>query len=665
MAANNPKDGDMGAAKKLWEPSQAAIESAQVTQFARWCVHRYSLKFNTYPEFYRWSCDANEQLWGGLWDWAGVRGRKGGRILVDGHRMPGAKWFPDARLNFAENMLRRRDNADALVYWDETGFRRRMSYTELHAQVSRAAQAMRAAGLKPGDRVAAFIPNMPETCVLALAAISVGAVWSSCSPDFGTDGVLDRFGQTEPKLLFCADGYLYNGKAHDSIGRVKDIVAQLPGVKQVVVVSNLDARPDVSSIRNARRYEEWISPYWAGGIEYEQLPFDHPVYILFTSGTTGKPKCIVHGAGGSLLSGLKMYKLQFDVRPGDRFYYYTTCNWVMWNLLFAGLGAEAAVMLYDGSPFARDGRITFDFAESERFTHYGTSAKFIDAVAKRGLKPRVSHKLGAVRMIISTGSPLVPESYDYVYRDFKEDVCLSSISGGTDLMASFADANPILPVYRGELQCRGLGMDVRVYDDDGAELRGGKGELVCVKPFPSMPVGFWNDADGSRYHAAYFARYPNVWCHGDWCEVTARGTMVVYGRSDATLNPGGVRIGTAEIYGQVEKIDAVEESVAIGQLWPPAQPTDTRVVLFVKLRPGLVLDASLEERIRRQIRDNTTPRHVPARIVQVPDIPRTRNGKVVELAVRSVVHGMPVRHTDALANPEVLDLFVNMPELAI
>ena len=652
------------AAKKLWAPSQAAIESAQVTQFARWCVHRYGLGFNTYPGFHRWSCDDNDQFWSGLWDWAGVRGRKGDRILVDGHRMPGAKWFPEARLNFAENMLRRRDATDALVFWDETGFRRRMSYADLHAQVSRAAQAMRAAGLKPGDRVAAFIPNMPETCVLALAAISVGAVWSSCSPDFGTDGVLDRFGQTEPKLLFCADGYLYNGKAHDSIARVKDIVAQLPCVKQVVVVSNLDAAPDVSSIRNARRFADWIAPYKAGEVEFELLPFDHPVYILFTSGTTGKPKCIVHGAGGSLLSGLKMYKLQFDVRPGDRFYYYTTCNWVMWNLLFAGLGAEAAVMLYDGSPFARDGRITFDFAAAEKFTHYGTSAKFIDAVAKRGMKPRETHKLDAVRMIISTGSPLVPESYDYVYRDIKKDVCLSSISGGTDIMASFADANAILPVYRGELQCRGLGMDVRVYDEDGRELTGEKGELVCVKPFPSMPVGFWNDPDGSRYRAAYFARYPGAWCHGDWCEVTERGTMVVYGRSDATLNPGGVRIGTAEIYGQVEKVDAVEESVAIGQLWPPAKPTDTRVVLFVKLRPGLVLDAALEERIRRQIRDNTTPRHVPARIVQVPDIPRTRNGKVVELAVRSVVHGMPVRHTDALANPEILKLFENMPELA-
>ena len=654
----------MTAVKKMWAPSQAAIESAQLTQFARYCVHRFGLTFNTYPEFYRWSCDSSEAFWSALWDWSGVRGSKGERILVDGHKMPGATWFPEARLNFAENLLRRRDRTDALVFWDETGFRRRLSYAQLHEQVSLCAQAMRAAGLHPGERVAAFIPNMPEACVFALAAISIGAIWSSCSPDFGTDGVLDRFGQTEPKLFFCADGYLYNGKAHDSIERVKDIVAQLPSVTQVIVVPNLHAAPDVSSIPKARRYEDWVAPYTPCNIEYAALPFDHPLYILFTSGTTGKPKCIVHGAGGSLLSGLKMFKLQFDVRPGDRFYYYTTCNWVMWNLLFAGLCAEAAVMTYDGSPFVRDAAITFDFCQSERFTHFGTSAKFIDALSKRGLKPRATHNLETVRMIVSTGSPLVPESYDYVYRDVKTDVCLASISGGTDIMAGFADANPILPVHRGELQCRGLGMDVRVYDDDGHDLIGEKGELVCVKPFPSMPVGFWNDPDGTRYHAAYFERYPNVWCHGDWCELTERETMVVYGRSDATLNPGGVRIGTAEIYAQVEKIDAVEESVAIGQLWPPERPTDTRVVLFVKLRPGLVLDAGLEERIRRQVRDNTTPRHVPARIVQVPDIPRTRNGKVVELAVRSVVHGMPVKHTDALANPEALDLFINMPELA-
>ncbi len=654
----------MTAARPMWAPSQPAIKSALVTQFARYCVHRFGLDFNTYPEFYRWTCDASEDFWSALWDWCGVRGAKGERILLDGHRMPGAQWFPDARLNFAENLLRRRDAGDALVFWDETGPRSRLSYAELHSLVSRAAQAMRAAGLRPGDRVAAFIPNMPETCVLALAAISIGAVWSSCSPDFGTDGVLDRFGQTEPRLLFCADGYLYNGKAHDSIARVAEIAAKLPSVRQVVVVPNLSLAPDISAIRGAQRIADWVAPFAAGEIDYAQLPFDHPLYILFTSGTTGKPKCIVHGAGGSLLSGLKMYKLHFDTRPDDRFYYYTTCNWVVWNLLFAGLCAEAAVMLYDGSPFARDGAVTFDFCAAERFTQYGTSAKFIDAIAKRGLKPRATHDLTSVRMIVSTGSPLVPESYDYVYRDVKRDVCLASISGGTDIMAGFADANPVLPVYRGELQCRGLGMDVRVYDESGRELVGEKGELVCVKPFPSMPVGFWNDPDGKRYHAAYFERYPNVWCHGDWCELTGRGTMVVYGRSDATLNPGGVRIGTAEIYAQVEKVDAVEEAVAIGQLWPPAKPTDTRVVLFVRLRPGLRLDATLEDTIRRQIRANTTPRHVPAKIVQVPDIPRTRNGKVVELAVKSVVHGMPVRHTDALANPEALKLFEDMPELA-
>ena len=664
----------------MWAPSQALIEQANVTAFARWAIRRWKLGLNTYPDFYAWSVDHSEQFWDSVWDACGViASKKGARVLVDGKRMPGARWFPEARLNFAENMLRRRDAADAFVFWDETGPRRRISHAELHAEVSRAAQAMRAEGLVAGDRVAAFIPNMPETAVLALAAISIGAVWSSCSPDFGTDGVLDRFGQIGPKLLFCADGYLYNGKAHDSLARVQEIAAQLPSVRRVVVVPHLalhsfqsalhslqsSARPEVSGIANALRYADWIAPYAPGAIAYAQLPFDHPLYILFTSGTTGKPKCIVHGAGGTLLAGLKTYKLQFDVKPLDRFFYYTTCNWVMWNLLFQGLLAEASVMLYDGSPFVRNAAILFDFCDAERFTQFGTSAKFIDAIAKRGLKPGKTHSLDSVRTIISTGSPLVPESYDYVYREIKRDVCLSSISGGTDIMGCFADANPILSVWRGELQCRSLGMKVEVWDEEGRALVGQKGELVCTRPFPSMPVGFWNDPDGKRYHEAYFARYPNVWCHGDYCELTARGTMIVYGRSDATLNPGGVRIGTAEIYGQVEKIDAVEESVAIGQLWPPEQPSDTRVVLFVKLRPGLVLDAALEERIRRQIREHTTPRHVPARIVQVPDIPRTKNGKVVELAVKAMVHGMPVTHTDALANPEVLRLFRNLPELAV
>jgi len=649
---------------KLWEPSQEAIERAQITEFARWIVRRLKLDLNTYPDFYRWTVDNPEEFWSSVWDWCGViASRKGGTVLVDGDKMPGARWFPDARLNFAENLLRRGDRGDALVFWDETGFRRRVSYADLYSDVSRAAQALKALGLRAGDRAAAFIPNMPETVVFALAAISQGIVWSSCSPDFGTDGVLDRFGQIEPKVLFCADGYVYNGQRHDSLERVRDIAARLPSVRKVVVAPHLEERPDVSDIPNAVLLEEWLRRYAPGDIDYAQMPFDHPLYILFTSGTTGKPKCIVHGAGGSLLSGVKMYKLQFDVRPGDRFFYYTTCNWVMWNLLFAGLSAEASLMLYDGSPFARGARVLFDFAAEERFTHFGTSAKYIDAIAKRGLRPRETHDLSPLRMIISTGSPLVPESYDYVYAHVKQDVCLASISGGTDIMAAFADANPILPVYRGELQCRSLGLAVEVYDEQGDPVVGEKGELVCTRPFPSMPLGFWNDRHHEKYHAAYFAKFPGVWCHGDWVELTERGTMIVYGRSDATLNPGGVRIGTAELYRQVEKIYEVEESVAIGQLWPPDNPSDTRVVLFVKLRDGLVLDAALEDRIRSSIRDNATPRHVPAKIVQVADIPRTKNNKVVEIAVRAVVHGMPVGNTDALANPEALELYRDIPEL--
>jgi acetoacetyl-CoA synthetase len=654
----------VGEPQMLWQPSQEAVERAQITEFARWIVRRLKLELNTYPDFYRWTVDNPEEFWSSVWEWCSVvASRKGSTVLVDGDKMPGAKWFPDARLNYAENLLRRGDRGDALVFWDETGLRRRVSYADLYSDVSRAAQALKSLGLRPGDRAAAFIPNMPETVVFALAAISQGIVWSSCSPDFGTDGVLDRFGQIEPKVLFCADGYVYNGQRHDSLERVREIAAQLPSVRKVVVAPYLEERPDVSEIPNAVTMEEWLRRYAASDIDYAQMPFDHPLYILFTSGTTGKPKCIVHGAGGSLLSGLKMYKLQFDVRPADRFFYYTTCNWVMWNLLVAGLSAEATLMLYDGSPFARGARILFDFAAEERFTHFGTSAKFVDAIAKRGLRPRETHDLSSVRMIISTGSPLVPESYDYVYAHLKQDVCLSSISGGTDIMAAFADANPILPVYRGELQCRSLGLAVEVFDEEGQPVVGKKGELVCTKPFPSMPLGFWNDRHHEKYHAAYFDKFPNVWCHGDWVELTERGTMIVYGRSDATLNPGGVRIGTAELYRQVEKIDEVEESVAIGQLWPPAKPSDTRVVLFVKLRDGHALDAALEERIRKGIRDNATPRHVPAKIIQVADIPRTKNNKVVEIAVRAVVHGMPVGNTDALANPEALELYRDLPEL--
>ena len=653
------------APKLLWQPGERAIEEAQITQFARQVIRKRRLELNSYPDFYRWSVEQPEQFWSDVWDICGVvASRKGSTVLVDGDKMPGAHWFPEARLNLAENLMRRGDRGDAFVFWDETGFRRRISYSALTSDVSRAAQALQALGLRAGDRAAAFIPNIPEAGMLALAALSQGIVWSSCSPDFGIDGVLDRFGQIEPKVLFCADGYRYNGEEHDSLARARAIAEKLPSVRKVVVVPQLDPRVDVSDVPKAVTLDEWLRRYQPAPIAFAQLPFDHPVFILFTSGTTGTPKCIVHGAGGTLLQTLKTFKLHFDARPGDRFFYFCTTNWVVWNLLFAALAAEASIMLYDGSPFARNGKILFDYAEKERFTHFGTSAKFIDACSKRSLRPRDTHELASLRMVVSTGSPLAPESYDYVYDAWKQEVCLSSISGGTDIMGAFADANPVLPVYRGELQCRSLGMAVQVFNEAGEAVENQKGELVCTRPFPSMPLGFWNDRGGERYHNAYFAKYPNVWCHGDWSELTERGTMIVYGRSDATLNPGGVRIGTAEIYRVVERIDEVEESVAIGQLWPPDNPTDTRVVLFVKLRPGYTLDEPLEQRIRADIRRHASPRHVPARIVQVPDIPRTKNGKVVELAVKSVVHGMPVGNTDALANPQTLDYFSNLPDLA-
>jgi acetoacetyl-CoA synthetase len=538
-----------------------------------------------------------------------------------------------------------------------------MSYSDLTSEVSRAVQALGALGLRAGDRAAAFIPNIPEASMLALAALSQGIVWSSCSPDFGVDGVIERFGQIEPKVLFCADGYRYNGQTHDSLEKAAALAERLPSVRRIVVVPYLDPEVDVSEVPKAVRLDEWLRRYQPGDIAYAQLPFNHPVFVLFSSGTTGKPKCIVHGAGGTLLQSLKTFKLHFDVRAGERFFYFCTTNWVVWNVLFSGLCTEAALMLYDGSPFARNGRILFDYAEKERITHFGTSAKFLDALAKRALRPVETHDLGSLRMLISTGSPLAPESFDYVYGSVKKDVCLASISGGTDIMGAFVDASPVLPVYRGELQCRSLGMAVEVFNEGAEPVVGEKGELVCTKPFPSMPLGFWNDRGDERYHAAYFAKYPNVWTHGDWCELTERGTMRVYGRSDATLNPGGVRIGTAEIYNVVERIDEVDESVAIGQLWPPDNPTDTRIVLFVKLRQGYALDDALEDRLRHEIRRHASPRHVPARIVQVADIPRTKNGKVVELAVKAAVHGMPVPHTDALANPEALELYKDVPEL--
>jgi acetoacetyl-CoA synthetase len=648
----------------LWSPSAERIEFANVTAFRRQAARRWGVSLPDYEALYAWSVAEPEQFWASVWEDGGVIGERGERVLADGHRMPGAKWFPEARLNFAQNLLRSRDAHDALVFWGEDKVCNRLSHGELYRAVAQFAAALREQGVVAGDRVAAYMPNMPETVIAMLAAASIGAIFTSASPDFGVQGVLDRFGQTGPKVLVACDGYYYGGKTIDVLGKLGEIVGQLPSVERVVVVPYVHREQDLRAVPHARLWAEFVAPqHGVTEIDFAPLPFDHPLYIMYSSGTTGVPKCIVHCAGGALLQHLKEHRLHGDVKPGDRVYYFTTCGWMMWNWLVSGLAAGATLLLYDGSPFAGDNHIIFDYADAEGMTHFGTSAKFIDACAKFGLKPRQTHELTTVRAMMSTGSPLVAEGFDYVYRDIKADLQLSSISGGTDIISCFVLGSPVLPVWRGEIQCRGLGLAVDVWDDDGRPVRQEKGELVCTKPFPAMPVGFWNDTDGSKYHAAYFERFDKVWCHGDFCEITAHGGLVIYGRSDATLNPGGVRIGTAEIYRQVEKLPEVVESLVIGQDWPPQNPNDVRVVLFVKLREGLTLDDELVRRIRQTIRDNATPRHVPAKVLQVADIPRTKSGKIVELAVRNVVHGRPVKNQEALANPEALAHFSDRAEL--
>ncbi|MDH3289007.1 MAG: acetoacetate--CoA ligase [Betaproteobacteria bacterium] len=649
----------------LWQPSPERIARANLTAFMRDVQQRWNATTGDYSSLYQWSVTEPEHFWQSVWSFCKVIGEHGdGPVLTDGNKMPGAKWFPEARLNYAENLLRRRDRAAAIVFWGEDRLKSRVTYGELYAEVSRLSQALRAAGVKPGDRVAGYMPNLPGTVIAMLAAVSIGATWSSCSPDFGVQGVLDRFGQIEPKILFAADGYFYNGKTVDVIDRLKEITANLPSVQTVVVVPYTRRDPVIRGIPNSANVHEFMAPYRPQRITFERLPFDHPLYILYSSGTTGVPKCIVHGAGGTLLQHLKEHQLHVDLKKGDRLFYFSTCGWMMWNWLVTGLASGATALLYDGAPLIAGGRILFDLAETEAMTVFGTSAKYIDGIAKLGLKPRESHRLGPLRTLLSTGSPLLPEAFDYVYREIKDDLHLASISGGTDLISCFTLGNPIGPVWRGELQCRGLGMKVDVLDEQGRSVRGEKGDLVCTAPFPSMPVGFWNDPDDVKYRAAYFEKFPNIWCHGDYVELTARDGLIIYGRSDAVLNPGGVRIGTAEIYRQVEQLDEVVESLVIGQSWPPEQPNDVRVVLFVRLRDELTLDDPLIEKIRRRIRDNTTPRHVPGRVVQVSDIPRTKNGKIVELAVREVVHGRSVKNLESLANPEALAHYRQRPELA-
>lgn len=644
----------------LWVPSAKRIAAEPITAFTAFCSEHSAIAADaSYAELHRWSVQSPELFWSALWDFSAVRASTtGADVLSDGERFPGARWFSGARLNYAENLLRRRDDGCAVIGMLEDGSKRRISYGELYTEVSRMAASLRQLGVQSGDRVVGFMPNVPETLVAMLATTSMGAVWSSCSPDFGFNGVLDRFGQIAPKVLISADGYLYNGKRCDSLARLAQISAAIGSLEAVVVVPILEDAPDLSALESACLYADFLAED-PPPLQFAQLPFDHPLFIMYSSGTTGVPKCIVHGAGGTLLQHLKEHRLQVGVRPGDVFFYYTTCGWMMWNWLVSGLASEATLLLYDGSPFADDGDLLLQAIDDERINVFGTSAKYIAALENAEKNPRKTLDLCSLRSILSTGSPLSHESFDYVYRDFKTDVCLSSISGGTDILSCFVGGCPTLPVYSGEIQGAGLGMAVEIWDDDGRSLIQEKGELVCTRPFPSCPIGFWDDPDGERFHEAYFNRWPNIWAHGDYGEITSSGGIVIHGRSDAVLNPGGVRIGTAEIYRQVERIPEVLESIVIGQQWAD----DVRVVLFVLLRDGLQLDDMLRDTIRKMIRENTTPRHVPAKIVQVTDIPRTISGKIVELAVRKVVHNEPVKNTDALANPEALELFRDLPEL--
>jgi acetoacetyl-CoA synthetase len=636
----------------VWKPAEERVKASAMHEFMQRTGHP------DYDTLYRWSIDASPEFWEALCDFCDVSfDRRATRVLLRPDNIMDAGWFDGAELNFAAHLLRHRGDAPAIIFCGEDGSRRELCRDELRAQVAAVAAGLRRMGVGKGDRVGAFLPNCPEAVIAMLAATSLGAIWSSCSPDFGINGVVDRFGQIEPKVLFAVNGYRYNGKVCDTRATVEGIVGRIPGIESTVVVPFVDSLPGEIGVAGAVAWDEFTVD--GEPLEFLPVEFDHPLYIMYSSGTTGVPKCIVHGHGGSLLQHLKEHVLHTDVGADDRVFYFTTCGWMMWNWLVSALAPGATIVLFDGAPFCNDGRILWEMAEAERVTVFGTSAKYLSALEKAGIRPRDDFELPALRAVLSTGSPLAPESFDYVYDAIGSDLQLASISGGTDILSCFALGNPVLPVRRGELQCRGLGMAVEVWNDEGEPVLNEHGELVCTQPFPSAPVCFWNDADGARYRAAYFERFPGVWAHGDFAELTPEGGLLIYGRSDAVLNPGGVRIGTAEIYRQVEKLDEVVESIAIGQNWND----DVRVVLFVILRDGITLDDALRQRIRTVVRENTTPRHVPAKIVAVPEIPRTKSGKIVELAVRSVVHGEAVKNTEALANPGALEHFSGIAEL--
>ena len=645
----------------LWRPAPERVAASRMDAFRRFINQRHDLALADYAELHQWSVSAVDAFWQAVADFFAVDfSTPPQRVLDNPDAMPGAQWFAGAELNFAAHLLRRRDDHPALVAISEDGQREQLSYAELAARAAGLQQHLLKLGVQPGDRVAALMPNTWQTVVGMLAAASIGAVWSSCSPDFGAQGVVDRFGQIEPRVLIACSGYRYAGKQLDMSSKLAEILPQLGGLQQLIIVPYGGVEPclaEFASVFSTAHWDDVSQP--AGSPAFTALPFAQPLYILYSSGTTGVPKCIVHGAGGTLLQHLKEHGLHTDLGSEDVLFYFTTCGWMMWNWLVSGLALGATLVLYDGSPFEPSAERLIDLVDAENISIFGTSAKYLAALEKAGVEPNRSHQLSRLKAVLSTGSPLAHEGFDYVYRCFKADLCLSSISGGTDIVSCFALGNPTAPVWRGELQCKGLGMAVEVWDDEGQRLAEGKGELVCTRPFPSMPLGFWKDEDGSRFRAAYFERFPGVWAHGDYAEETPHGGLIIHGRSDAVLNPGGVRIGTAEIYRQVEKVEAVLESLAIGQQWQG----DVRVVLFVRLREGMELDAALEAEIRQVIRANATPRHVPAKIIAVSDIPRTRSGKIVELAVRNVVHGLPVKNTDALANPEALELFRDLSDL--
>ena len=638
---------------KLWQPDAARIQSTALYRFASEYVDADP---SDYDAILNWSLADLGRFWSAVWDFAGVVGDKGNKAFVDTGDIKSAQFFPDAKLNYAENLLVGSGVEDALIYITEDGQRLTWSWDRLRSEVSRLQQALVAEGIGKGDRVAGFVPNSPYAIAAMLATASLGAVWSSCSPDFGFNGVRDRFGQIEPKLLFCADHYFYNGKRFECLETALELAEAMPSVKRTVVFPYGDGAIEDTRITT---WLDFCGEFEAREIEYTRVPFASPLFILFSSGTTGLPKCITHGVGGTLLKHREEQVLNCDIKEGDVFFYFTTCGWMMWNWLVSGLACKAKLILFDGNPFYPDGTRLSELAREEGVTHFGASAKYYDACAKAGVKPNAEGELDALRVMMSTGSPLAPESFDYLYADWKSDMCLSSIAGGTDICGCFTGGSPISPVYRGECQKRVLGMDVQVFDDEGKICQHGPGELVCIQPHPGQPVGFWGDDTGEKYHDAYFAKFPKVWHHGDFVEITENGGAVFFGRSDAVLNPGGVRIGTAEIYRQVERIDEVLEAIVVGQNWQ----SDVRVILFVRLRDGVVLDEELSKRIKSEIRANATPRHVPAIILAVADIPRTKSGKITEIAVRDVIHGREVKNTSALANPEALDFYRNLPEL--